>query len=199
MKQQTRTLRIIGGNWRSRKVSFADEQTIRPTGDRIRETLFNWLMHEVAGSTCLDLFAGSGILSLEALSRGAVHATMVDSSTAATRTIKENLIHLGAKESTWHIATTTAADWLAACRSTYDLVFLDPPFSNDSLMQTCAELSARGIARRWVYLESAAPIEESALPADWELYRKKSTGGVHYGLVKRQRMHAVESCQVASV
>ncbi len=78
MKHQDRTLRIIGGNWRGRKITFPEHDGIRPTGDRVRETLFNWLMHDIRGADCLDLFAGSGVLSIEALSRGANHVTLIE-------------------------------------------------------------------------------------------------------------------------
>ncbi len=115
MKHQDRTLRIIGGNWRGRKITFPEHDDIRPTGDRVRETLFNWLMHDIRGADCLDLFAGSGVLSIEALSRGANHVTLIESNEAASSGISQNLALLDADPNRFDNIKSNAMTWLGQC------------------------------------------------------------------------------------
>ncbi len=182
MKHQDRTLRIIGGNWRGRKITFPEHDGIRPTGDRVRETLFNWLMHDIRGSDCLDLFAGSGVLSIEALSRGANHVTLIENNDSASAGISQNLSLLDADPNTFNNIRTDAIDWLGRCDTGFDLVFIDPPFASDLLPAVLNHLANRQIARKFIYVETPEKLETSDLPDQWSLYRQKRTGSVHYSL-----------------
>ena len=182
MKHQDRTLRIIGGNWRGRKITFPEHDGIRPTGDRVRETLFNWLMHDIRGSDCLDLFAGSGVLSIEALSRGANHVTLIENNDSASAAISQNLSLLDADPNTFNNIRTDAIDWLGRCDTGFDLVFIDPPFASDLLPAVLNHLANRQIARKFIYVETPEKLETSDLPDQWSLYRQKRTGSVHYSL-----------------
>jgi 16S rRNA (guanine966-N2)-methyltransferase len=182
MKHQDRTLRIIGGNWRGRKITFPEHDSIRPTGDRIRETLFNWLMHDIRGADCLDLFAGSGVLSIEALSRGAKHATLIENNAAASSCISQNLALLDASPKSFNNIKSNAMKWLGDCNTDFDLIFIDPPFASNALPTVLELLAARRIARKFVYLETPIELPTGILPDQWNLYRQKHTGSVHYSL-----------------
>jgi 16S rRNA (guanine966-N2)-methyltransferase len=182
MKHQDRTLRIIGGNWRGRKITFPEHDGIRPTGDRVRETLFNWLMHDIRGADCLDLFAGSGVLSIEALSRGANHVTLIESNEAASSGISQNLALLDADPNRFDNIKSNAMNWLGQCDTGFDLIFIDPPFASNVLPAVLEHLAVRQIARKFVYLETPVALETSDLPNQWNLYRQKYTGSVHYSL-----------------
>ena len=182
MKHQDRTLRIIGGNWRGRKITFPEHDDIRPTGDRIRETLFNWLMHDIRGANCLDLFAGSGVLSIEALSRGANHVTLIESNEAASSRISNNLAFLDACPKSFNNIKSNAMEWLDHCETSFDLIFIDPPFVSNALPSVLELLATRQIARKFVYLETPVKLDTNDLPDQWNLYRQKHTGSVHYSL-----------------
>jgi 16S rRNA (guanine966-N2)-methyltransferase len=182
MKHQDRSLRIIGGNWRGRKITFPEHDGIRPTGDRVRETLFNWLMHDIRGADCLDLFAGSGMLSIEALSRGANHVTLIESNEAASSCISQNLSLLDADPNTFENIKSNAMNWLSQCDTSFDLIFIDPPFESNLLPTVLELLAGRQIARKFVYLETPEELETSDFPDQWNLYRQKHTGSVHYSL-----------------
>ena len=184
MKLQDRTLRIIGGNWRGRKVTFAEVDGIRPTAARIRETLFNWLMHDIAGARCVDLYAGSGILSMEALSRGASHVTLVDRSGSALDSIRQSFDQLGAHQNKLTLVQADVTDWLKESREPVDLVFMDPPFDADRHYEDCALIAAGSMSPELVYIESRDPLVEGKLPDGWRLHRQKSAGAVHYGLCR---------------
>lgn len=177
-------LRIIGGQWRGRKLNFPAIEGLRPTPNRVRETLFNWLTPVLPGAMCLDLFAGSGALGWEALSRGAASVTWVDSSAAVTDQLRSNLKLLQAGGA---VHTMAATDFLQLPTSTgFDIVFLDPPFGQD-LVKPCIELLDRGQAlnaNAWVYIET--PREEAAplLPVHWSLHRDKQAGQVSYRLYR---------------
>lgn len=185
------SVRIIGGTWRSRRVTFAQGADIRPTPDRVRETLFNWLRNEVSGARCLDLFAGSGVLGLEALSRGARNATFVEKTAAAAQMIRDCLQKFGASGS---VIETDAARWLAAPphlperlrADQFDLVFLDPPFGQNWLPRILASLHAGDWVAPggWVYLECERISGAPALPMGWEMLKSKSAGEVGYHLAR---------------
>jgi 16S rRNA (guanine966-N2)-methyltransferase len=157
---------------------------LRPTPDRVRETLFNWLAPELPGARCLDLFAGTGALCLEALSRGAGEAVMVEKAPAVAAALRANLVRLGARAA--EVVNADALDYLAGPVAPFDIVFLDPPFRSD-LIGRCAQLLA---ARGWVrpgglvYVEAPARLDPLPLPAAWELVRSKRTGEVGYHLVR---------------
>lgn len=188
------TLRIIGGNWRGRKVSFAkptisfaDQEQIRPTPDRVRETLFNWLAPCIKGSHCLDLFAGSGILSIEALSRGAARVTLVDYSQNTIDHILEILNVLNAKEQTYQGVAADALKWLDFSEAeTFDIVFLDPPFQYQTLYTLATKLEQRGMVRNHglVYFETPEAVEPNRLPENWRVEKQKKAGAVHYCLCR---------------
>ncbi|NND68930.1 MAG: 16S rRNA (guanine(966)-N(2))-methyltransferase RsmD [Halioglobus sp.] len=176
-------LRIIGGSWRGRKLSFPAEQGLRPTGDRVRETLFNWLAPHINGARCADLFAGSGALGLEALSRGAAHCDFLDTSTTASKRLREHLATLGAGER-GHCHACSAQQFLDGANGTYDIVFIDPPFSAGLVAPTCAQLDAAGVLgpHSLVYIESADHEPPPEVPPNWSLHRDKSAGDVAYRL-----------------
>jgi 16S rRNA (guanine966-N2)-methyltransferase len=183
------SVRIIGGGWRGRRVSFPDIPGLRPTPDRVRETLFNWLQHAVSGAHCLDLFAGSGALGLEALSRGAAQLVFVEQAVAASRALQEQLIRLGG-ERRGRVVEMGAARYLRSPQQTYggpfDIVFLDPPFGRNALAEYVPMLDAGN----WlnigglVYLENEKSAGVPPLPSHWELLKSKSAGDVGYHLAR---------------
>jgi 16S rRNA (guanine966-N2)-methyltransferase len=191
------SVRIIGGVWRSRRVNFAGDADVRPTPDRVRETLFNWLRNEVAGKRCLDLFAGSGVLGLEALSRGAQQATFVEKAASAAQMIRDSLQTLGGSGA---VIETDAARWLslgtpaAAAQQDpdglrarqFDLVFLDPPFGQGWLPRILDALhgGAWVAPGALVYLECERGLGAPALPYGWEMLKSKSAGEVGYHLAR---------------
>lgn len=182
MKHHDRTLRIIGGNWRGRKITFPQDDVIRPTGDRIRETLFNWLMHEVPGARCLDLFAGSGALGFEALSRGAALVTWVEENPKIAQHIQDNAEKLAAEEANYQLIISNAYEWVTQPLEPYDIIFLDPPFSDERLEDLLTKIAISGLAKQSIYIETAKPLEPEILPDNWQLLRQKSTGAVSYAL-----------------
>ncbi|TQV82533.1 16S rRNA (guanine(966)-N(2))-methyltransferase RsmD [Exilibacterium tricleocarpae] len=182
------TLRIIGGRWRGRKLSFPALDGLRPTGDRWRETLFNWLAADIPGARCLDLFAGAGALGLEALSRGAAEVLMIDRQPAAVDRLRRHLRDLDAANG--RVLQADALAWLQGTGrdcTPYDVVFVDPPFAAALWADTItalseAELVAAGGA---VYIE--APVDFTRpVPPDWHLHREKSAGNVCFRLYYRQ-------------
>ena len=177
-------LRIVAGNWRSRLLDIADAPGLRPTSERIRETLFNWLAPYIEGASCLDLFAGTGALGLEALSRGAAGTVFVEKSEVAARVLKSNVEMLGAKGAT--VCEADAFEYLrqAPVRS-FDIVFLDPPFAADMLEDLCRLIDERQVLAEGarVYLENDVATDEAVLPAGWELLKSRIAGQVRYALV----------------
>ncbi len=188
---QQNTLRIIGGQWRGRKLSFTPGEGLRPTPDRVRETLFNWLSHTVHGARCLDLFAGSGALGLEALSRGAVSCDFVDSSAAALRQIKHHLHSLDICD-TAHCHAMPALSFLQGSPAPYDIVFIDPPFDKEMIDQVCAQLVSRELVAPggFIYVEAAARDRVPEMPEHWRLHRDKVAGEVAYRLFEQQGVSA---------
>ena len=178
-------LRIIGGEWRGRKLGFPEVEGLRPTTDRVRETLFNWLAPLTHGSHCLDLFAGSGALGLEALSRGATSVTFVDSDRRAVQSLRDNIALL--KDERGTVVQSDALTYLQGEPQPFDIVFLDPPFRKD-LLQPCLE---RLCSDGWlsenarVYIEVEQELGEPELPEGWELVKSKKAGQVIYGLATR--------------
>jgi 16S rRNA (guanine966-N2)-methyltransferase len=179
------SVRIIGGGWRGRRVSFPDIPGLRPTPDRVRETLFNWLQQGIAGARCLDLFAGSGALGLEALSRGAKELVFVEQAVAAARALQEQLIRFGGQARA-QVAEMGAARYLRSVPQAFDIVFLDPPFGRDALAEYIPLLDDG----QWlkpgalVYLENEKKAGVPPLPAHWQLLKSKSAGEVGYHLAR---------------
>ncbi len=178
-------LRIIGGQWRGRRLDFPDAPGLRPTPDRVRETLFNWLAPVLPGARCLDLFAGSGALGIEALSRGAVEVVFVERHPVAVRALRENLARLNAEGA--RVEQADALDWLRQPGTPFEIVLLDPPFGAGLLEPACVALERGGwlAASAWIYLEAAAELQPPALPAHWLPYREKTAGTVSYRLARR--------------
>jgi 16S rRNA (guanine966-N2)-methyltransferase len=178
-------LRIIGGAWRGRHVKFADVAAIRPTPDRVRETLFNWLQHDIAGSRCLDLFAGSGALGLEALSRGAAQVVFVDRERAVIEQLRATLAMFGGREA--ELEQRDALRFLESDPRPFDVVFLDPPFDRDLLPGVCQALESRGwlAPGAFIYLEAPAHSALPELPDTWTLLKSGRAGEVGYHLARR--------------
>jgi 16S rRNA (guanine966-N2)-methyltransferase len=186
--QKTRSragrLRIVAGNWRSRLLDIADVEGLRPTSERIRETLFNWLAPRIQGARCLDLFAGTGALGLEALSRGARSAVFVEHSPVAARQLRKNIDLLDAEGA--HIRQARASDYLREdLHDRFDIVFLDPPFAEDLLTETCRLLADRGLLADGavVYLELGRDQDLPILPDGWHVSKDKTAGNVRYALI----------------
>jgi 16S rRNA (guanine966-N2)-methyltransferase len=178
----SRVLRIIGGSWRGRKLRFPQGPDIRPTPDRVRETLFNWLGGRVSGARCLDLFAGSGALGLEALSRGAAHVTFIEHDPRAARELGAHLAEWGAAGA--RVECQDALAFLRGTGSPFDIAFLDPPFASGLLGSAAQLLSARGWLnqRARVYVECAAGAGAPQLPATLVVLKSKRAGEVGYHL-----------------
>ncbi len=179
-------LRIIGGNWRGRRVRFPPSEELRPTPDRVRETLFNWLQPVIAGSRCLDLFAGSGALGLEALSRGAARVVFVDREPKVIEHLHATLSMLKAEGAEPKLAD--ARRYLESHVEAFDIVFLDPPFADESLQASCALLESRGwlAPDAYIYIERPAREGPPTLPDEWILHRTGRAGEVGYHLARRQ-------------
>ncbi|MCU7946222.1 MAG: 16S rRNA (guanine(966)-N(2))-methyltransferase RsmD [Candidatus Thiodiazotropha sp. (ex Cardiolucina cf. quadrata)] len=181
VEQASFQVRIIGGLHRGRRLPFADLPGLRPTGDRIRETLFNWLQPIMEGARCLDLFAGSGALGLEAASRGARRVVMLDTALAVIRQLEENKGTLGLDQVS--VIRADALQWLEQDAIPFDVVFLDPPFAGDLLGPICQRLSQGWLADgARIYLEDAISRNMPTLPDGWELLKDMTTGQVRYGL-----------------
>jgi 16S rRNA (guanine966-N2)-methyltransferase len=180
-----RVLRIIGGSWRGRKLRFPPSSGLRPTPDRVRETLFNWLAARTPGARCLDLFAGSGALGLEALSRGAAHVVFVECDAVAVRALRARLAEWGAPHGA--VVQCDASVFLAGPATAFDIVFLDPPFDSGLLVPVAQRLEGGG----WlgdgalIYVECAARAGLPALPDAWTLLKAKQAGEVGYHLLVR--------------
>jgi 16S rRNA (guanine966-N2)-methyltransferase len=177
-------LRIVAGKWKSRNLKIASAPGLRPTSERIRETLFNWLSPRIHGARCLDLFAGTGALGLEALSRGAATVTFVERSREAVTSLRQACDELGADGVTIH--SVDALRFLDSKQDeAFDLVFLDPPFADDSLAVLCRLLNDGGHLSKGarIYLEQDKRQTPPELPEGWVVAREKTAGNVRYSLL----------------
>lgn len=178
------TLRIIGGEWRSRQITFDDAPGLRPTPARVRETVFNWLQADVPNSRCLDLFAGSGALGFEAASRGARRVVQVDNQAQTCRQLRANAERLKAGQLT--VVQAEALSFLQACDESFDLVFLDPPFGQGLILDSCRGLKGAVLAPyAKIYIEAERSFVWKGLPAEWRLLKQKTAGDVSYALFQR--------------
>ena len=180
------SLRIIGGNWRGRKVSFINNEEIRPTPDRVRETLFNWLTGYIRDARCLELYAGSGILSLEALSRGARTVTMVEKMLSTVEHLELEFEKLDIPAHQFQLFNMSAIEWLSNNNSkTFDIIFLDPPFGSNELDSSLEHIYAANLldSDGLVYIESAEAVSAGDLSAEWTIHRQKRAASVHYCLI----------------
>lgn len=184
-------VRIIGGRFRGRRLPILDRSGLRPTPDRVRETLFNWLAPVIAGARCLDAFAGSGALGFEAVSRGCGEVVLLERCSSVVAQLRANARTLGA--SGVEIRQTDTLRWLAGSATPFDVVFLDPPFA-EGLLGPTVEAIAGG---RWlaptahIYLETSSGSDLPAMPEGWELIRDKKAGQVRYALAVRRQADAV--------
>ena len=176
MARAANTLRIIGGELRGRKIRFPEANGLRPTPDRVRETLFNWLQVQIHGARCLDLFAGSGALGLEALSRGAAEVVFVERDGRVLQRLRENLTLLGQDKG--HCVQAGAEQFLRRPAEPFDIVFLDPPFRDDVLAGLCASLAADGWLNEGfrLYMERPQRQPMPELPAGWQVLRETRAG-----------------------
>jgi 16S rRNA (guanine966-N2)-methyltransferase len=195
------SVRIVGGQWRSRRIRFPPGAALRPTPDRVRETLFNWLQGVIGGARCLDLFAGSGALGLEALSRGAAEVVLVERDRAIAAALAANLALLerpaavtavaaaaaGAPGARGRVLHADAFEFLAGPARPFDVVFLDPPYAQGRLAELCRLLESKGwlAPHAFIYVESAARDGQPVLPPSWSAWRQLRAGGVSAGLARR--------------
>ena len=174
-------VRIIGGTWRSRIIRFPPRKDLRPTPDRVRETLFNWLGQDLTGKICLDLFAGSGALGFEAASRGARRVMMVERDMAAFKALQANHALLNA--AVVELQRVDALEFLRRSRERYDVIFLDPPFQAVYWPRLLVLLPPHLASAGLVYVESSG---QPKLPAEWEVWKQGRAGQVEFQLLKRK-------------
>ncbi|KXU39276.1 16S rRNA (guanine(966)-N(2))-methyltransferase RsmD [Ventosimonas gracilis] len=182
-----RQIRIIGGQYRGRKLSVPDQDGLRPTPSRVRETLFNWLAVPIVGALVLDVFAGSGALTVEALSRGAKRVLALDNNRIACAVIREHIKRLNCSGQI-ELHQADALHFLRdKTHNPFDIVLLDPPF-NQGLLPRCAKRLEEGdwlAENALIYCESEAPAARLGVPANWQALREKQAGLVHYSLWQR--------------
>ena len=186
---KTGHFRIINDQWRSRKLQFPAVDGLRPTPDRVRETLFNWLGHTIVSKNCLDLFSGCGALGLEALSRGAAHCVFVDQSASALNAITQ---HLHTLEGKGTVQQGRLPEAIAYLNGSFDTVFIDPPYCLDNHAACIEALVNKQLLANnaWIYCENASDKPLPALPANIQLHRHKKAGAVQYALFRyHQPLH----------
>lgn len=185
-QNKTGVLRIIAGSWRGRRLIFPEVEGLRPTGDRIRETVFNWLQPVIGFSRCLDCFAGSGALGFEAASRGAAQVVMVESDRNAFDLLKRNGAELKAEQC--DIVHGRIQSYLATVDTPFDVVFLDPPYQLDLWSEVAAQLTNNGLLNEGarIYLEYPRRQSQPLLPSSWHCLREKQAGDVKYALFEFQ-------------
>lgn len=177
-------VRIIGGSLRNSRLEVPDVPGLRPTAERVRETLFNWLAPVIEGMDCLDLCAGTGALGIEALSRGAASVQFVERDARAAQALRANLVRLKADQA--RVNVTDAGSFLQQASRAHDLVFLDPPFALDLWAVLAGQLERGGwlAARAWIYVESPRAVVPD-LPPNWQLHREGHAGEVRFALYRR--------------
>ncbi|MDH3343572.1 MAG: 16S rRNA (guanine(966)-N(2))-methyltransferase RsmD [Gammaproteobacteria bacterium] len=185
-KSERGQLRIIAGSWRGRKLGFLDREGLRPTTDRVRETVFNWLQVDLPGSRCLDLFAGSGALGLEAASRGASKVVLVDKDIETVDMLKKNIDLLSARQSA--AVCSDAISFLQSCDFMFDVVFLDPPYRLDVIAQCCELLENKQCLsdHAKIVIECDTSKEIKGLPDNWQCQKRKTAGQAAYHLFTRE-------------
>ncbi|MGP9800069.1 16S rRNA (guanine(966)-N(2))-methyltransferase RsmD [Rheinheimera sp. NSM] len=179
-------VRVISGKWRGRKLAVLNAEGLRPTTDRVKETLFNWLMHDINGAVVLDCFAGSGSLAIEALSRYAAGATLVERDSALARHLKQNLQKLSCDSAT--VVNQDCLSLLSApATQQYSLVFIDPPFRKGLAIPCCQALQQQGwlTDNALIYLETEKELALTEIPAGWRLLKENIAGQLAYRLYQR--------------
>ncbi|MBI6547217.1 16S rRNA (guanine(966)-N(2))-methyltransferase [Xenorhabdus lircayensis] len=184
-------IRIIGGKWRGRKLPVPDSDGLRPTTDRVRETLFNWLMPTIQGARCLDCFSGSGALGFEALSRYASHATLIEYDSNVAKQLSANLALLKAENA--NVVQGNALQYLNGAGTPFNVIFLDPPFRKGMLTEAIRLLEANGwlAEESWIYVEAESESSATEVPSNWQLHREKAAGQVAYRLYIRHQTFGV--------
>lgn len=182
-KQKQGQIRIIGGECRGRKLPVLDAEGLRPTSDRVKETVFNWLQFDIAGAYCLDVFAGSGGLGFEAASRGAKQVDMLELNSRNVQQLKNNIATLSLSNIT--VNQTDSLQWLQQpAKQVYDVVFLDPPFFKDMLSNVITLLLSNGYVNEHtlLYLEQENRLDWPELPLNWHIKKEKKTSQVKYAI-----------------
>lgn len=182
------TIRIIGGQWRGRKLKVLESPGLRPTPNRVRETVFNWLRPHLPGARCLDVTAGTGALCFEALSQGAAEAVLVELSPAAAARLRDNAALLGASAT---VVQGDALTFLNGPVTAFDIVFLDPPFASELVARASAIMDRRGWVRpgTLVYIEVPSTVDPLPIPAGWKLVKSRRSGQVGYHLAEVREIH----------
>ncbi len=183
----TGMIRIIAGKWRGRRLPVHDIEGLRPTTDRVKETVFNWLMNEIDQTRCLDCFSGSGSLGFEVLSRGATSVTMIEKDHQAAKQLAENVTLLSAgntEEFGAQIVKDDCLSYLSTQTTPYDLVFIDPPFRKNLAEPVCELLQSRGLLTpsALIYVEIESELTDLTVPANWQLLKEKTAGQVSFRL-----------------
>ena len=184
MKNQ---LRIIGGDWKRRQLAFASIDGLRPTPDRVRETLFNWLMWDVQNAKVLDICTGSGALSFEALSRGATSVVMIEPDRTQAQFLSQNLELLQVTKARAQLKVTTAQQALQILKDQFDLVFLDPPYSLDLWTSLAALADPLIKPEGLIYVEADRDLNTLQLPSSWQLIKNTKAGAVRAGLYQKSK------------
>ncbi|QTS83556.1 16S rRNA (guanine(966)-N(2))-methyltransferase RsmD [Coxiella endosymbiont of Amblyomma nuttalli] len=183
-------VRIIGGKWRGRGLVFPEVSNLRPTGNRVRETVFNWLMPYIVGANCLDLFAGSGAFGFEALSRGATHVTFIDHSDQIINALRKNAAILKAINVEF-IRNACLFDFpLLKKNISFDIIFLDPPFRQGFIRKAGEWLEKIQIMsdHAFIYVEVEKDLKPLPVPENWTIYRRRATGALSYNLFLRRSL-----------
>ena len=182
MKNQ---LRIIGGEWKRRQLPFASIEGLRPTPDRVRETLFNWLMWDIQNTNVLDICAGSGALAFEALSRGASQVVMIEPNTQQAKFLKDNLELLKVTNQRTKLKIATAQQTLPTLKDQFDVVFLDPPYSLDLWEELALKADPLIKDNAYIYVEADRDLQLLKLPSSWRLIKNTKAGTVRAGLYQK--------------
>ena len=178
-------VRVIGGQWRGRLLPVAEADGLRPTANRVRETLFNWLQFDIHGRSCLDLFSGSGALGIEAASRGASKVTLVEKEAMIANSLRQQVSTLAATQT--EVIQAYALSFIKTCEQQYDLIFLDPPFQHFALNEVLDAVLAAGIINSdgMIYLEAERNGLPESLAQPWQWWRQAKAGQVEYGLIQQ--------------
>lgn len=180
-------VRIIGGTWRSRKLKFPAIPGLRPTPDRVRETLFNWLTPVIQGANCLDLFSGSGAIGFEALSRGASHVLFIDQASTITHYLHQQIALFKTEQADVYLANIPF-DRLPnkLISKPFDIIFLDPPFNKNLIKPTCDWLIKQNLlaTNAYIYIEAESNLEPLPIPQNWETVKSKKSGQIGYHLLQ---------------
>jgi 16S rRNA (guanine966-N2)-methyltransferase len=179
-------VRIIGGQWRSRWIKFPDHESLRPTPDRVRETVFNWLGQYLTGLACLDLFAGSGAFGFEAASRGAASVVLIERDRRVARALEDNVRVFSGESGPISVVCSDALEFLHRDLRAYDVVFVDPPYAQWGKTADAASALLQAVKPRLnsgarVYLEAAEVLQ---LPPDWQTIKNNRAGAVHFQLAQ---------------